>query len=390
MSQLCLTLNAGSSSLKFAACRREGDGTIARLVSGQVESLGPAARMLVKGKPPRDLGATDHRSALDEILRVLQTEIGSASVGAVGHRIVHGGVDFSAPVGLSAGVMEKLRLLIPLAPLHQPHNLACAEAAMYAFPDAMQLGCFDTGFHRNHPWVNDTFALPRRFYEDGVRRYGFHGLSYAYISSYLARNHPALHKGRVVVAHLGNGASLCAIREGVSVASTMGFSALDGLPMGTRCGQLDPGVVLYLLQNHNMDAAAITELLYRKSGLLGLSGISSDMRTLQASPAPEAREAIDYYVFRIQREVGAMAASLGGIDGLVFCGGIGENSALIREKITAPLGFLGIQCNPEANRANAIEIGTGEVPVMVIPTDEEAMIARACFAALTNTTRAIA
>jgi len=263
-------------------------------------------------------------------------------VGGVGHRITHGGIDFVAPTELTPSVLEKLEALAPLAPLHQPHNLKGVQAAKEAFPDAVQIGCFDTAFHRGHPWVNDTFGLPRKYYDKGVRRYGFHGLSYEYITSELVRTEPKLADGRVVVAHLGNGASMCAIRDEHSVASTMGFSALDGLPMGTRCGQLDPGVMLYLMEAEGMSASEISHMLYRESGLKGLSGMSNDMRALQASDTPEARQAIEYYVYRIRREIGAMAAVLGGIDGLVFCGGIGENSGPIRSKVCDGMEWLGI------------------------------------------------
>lgn len=378
---IVLTLNAGSSSLKFGAYSLENQ-TSAPLISGQVERLGPAARLRIKGAEPKDLGATDHARALDEILKALRDQLGEPKVMAVGHRIVHGGTDFTAPAQLDDVALQKLRLLIPLAPLHQPHNLACVDAAIAAFPDALQIGCFDTAFHRSHPWVNDTFALPRHFYDEGVRRYGFHGLSYDYITSYLSDNHPDLFKGRVVIAHLGNGASLCAAKGGKSIASTMGFSALDGLPMGTRSGQLDPGVMLYLLDQKGLSTAEITDLLYRKSGLLGLSGISGDMRTLEASDAPEAAQAIDYFVFRITREIGAMAASLGGIDGLVFCGGIGENSSYIRARVSENLAFLGIVCDEQKNQGNAEDIGAGETRLLAIPTNEELVMARACIKAL--------
>lgn len=373
-----LTINAGSSSLKFCAYHMEAPSD--PVVSGQVERLGADARLVRKGQPPEPLGQVDHAGALDRILRFLRDDTLLRDVTMVGHRIVHGGPEFTGPVRLDAPAIDRLRSLIPLAPLHQPHNLACVDAAISAFPQAMQVGCFDTAFHRSHPFVNDTFALPRTYYDEGVRRYGFHGLSYEYISGYLAEHDPDLHAGRVIVAHLGNGASLCAIKNGQSVASTMGFSALDGLPMGTRCGQLDPGVLLYLMDHKGMTAPEITDLLYRQSGLLGLSGVSSDMRTLEASDVAEAAEAIDYFVFRITREIGAMAASMGGVDGLVFTGGIGENSALIRGRVCAPLGFLGIACDPTANAANAQNIGTGPVRVMAINTNEEAVIARACVA----------
>jgi acetate kinase len=362
-----LTLNAGSSSIKFALFDAGG---ARRVADGQVERVGtPEARLLTGGEV-RLLGAVDHAGALDAILASLP----DGDIAAVGHRIVHGGVRHAGPAVLDAALREELQALVPLAPLHQPHNLAAVDAATARFPEAVQVACFDTAFHRGHPFVNDTFALPRRFYAEGVRRYGFHGLSYDYIAGRLARDHPALHAGRVVVAHLGNGASMCAIRGGRSIGSTMGFTALDGLPMGTRSGQIDPGVLLYLL-DQGWDAAGLTRLLYHESGLKGLSGISGDMRDLLASTAPEAAEAIDYYVFRIRRELGAMAAVLGGIDGLVFCGGIGENAAPIRERVIDGMDWLGLAVDRRANGRNATDIGSGRVRVLVIPTDEEAVIA---------------
>ena len=377
---LILTLNAGSSSLKFGLYGAQPEPEL--IVTGQVENLGLAARLVIDGGPTSELGPTDHAQALTQIMGALAPYLDGQTVAGVGHRIVHGGVSHGAPVALADDVIAKLRALIPLAPLHQPHNLACVAAAQAMFPGAPQIGCFDTAFHRTHPWVNDTFALPREFYDLGVRRYGFHGLSYDYITGVLQRDYPELVRGKVAVAHLGNGASICAVRNGQSVASTMGFSALDGLPMGTRSGQLDPGVVLYLMTEHQMTAEQITELLYRKSGLLGLSGVTSDMRTLEASNDPRAAQAIDYYVFRIQREIGAMAASMGGLDGIVFTGGIGENSSYIRGRVTEALGFLGITIDTGRNAANNIEIGAGATRVLVIPTDEERIIARAVARAL--------
>jgi acetate kinase len=311
-------------------------------------------------------------------LPVLEAELGGHIVDAVGHRVVHGGVAHGAPLQVTADVMASLRALEPLAPLHQPHNLAGIDAAREAFPDAVQIACFDTAFHRNHPWVNDTFALPRSLYDEGVRRYGFHGLSYEYICSYLKTARPEAHAGRLIVAHLGNGASMCALRDGRSIGSTMGFTALDGLPMGTRCGQLDPGVILYLLSAKGMSPEAISDLLYRDSGLKGLSGISQDMRTLTESDDPRAAQAIDYFVFRIRRELGAMAAVLGGLDTVVFTGGIGENAAVIREKVCAGQDWLGLHVDAVRNRDHAEDISApgSRVGVLVIPTNEEEMIRR--------------
>ena len=283
---------------------------------------------------------------------------------------------------LSDTVLHDLETYVPFAPLHQPHNLAACHAARDAFPGALQVACFDTSFHRNHPWVNDTFALPREFYDKGIRRYGFHGLSYDYVSGALARIAPHLHAGRVVVAHLGNGASMCALLGGRSVASTMGFTALDGLPMGTRCGQLDPGVLLYLMDQEGMSATEISDLLYRRSGLLGLSGLSNDMRTLEAAGTPEAEQAIDYFTFRIRRELGALTAALGGLDAMVFCGGIGENSATIRDRVCQGMQWLGLELDRASNADNAQVVSTplSRVRVLVIRTNEEIVIARAAAA----------
>ncbi|RDC71412.1 acetate/propionate family kinase [Rhodovulum sp. 12E13] len=377
-----LTLNAGSSSIKFGVYAAGDDP--ASLASGQVDRLGPEARLILEagdGREERAVEAADHRAGVAAILEAIRPATAGREVAGVGHRVVHGGTRFDAPAELTTEVRDRLAELVPLAPLHQPHNLAAVEAAVAAFPDALQVGCFDTAFHRGHPFVADAFALPRRFYDEGVRRYGFHGLSYDYIAGRLAAEHPALHAGRVVVAHLGNGASMCALSGGRSVASSMGFSALDGLPMGTRCGQIDPGVLLYLM-DRGMGADDLTRLLYRESGLLGLSGVSHDMRTLLASRDPDAEDAIAYYTHRIAREIGAMAAELGGLDALVFTGGVGENAAPIRARALAGLEWMGLAVDPEANAANARRIGAGDVPVLVIPTDEERVIARAVQEAL--------
>jgi acetate kinase len=379
-----LTLNAGSSSIKFGLYDTSPEPV--EELTGQVEALGTDAHLVLEPKGAtltrRALGPTDHAGAVQAILGAIAPFCAGRAIAGVGHRVVHGGPDLSAPVRLDDAMIETLSALIPLAPLHQPHNLAAVQAARAAFPEAVQVAAFDTAFHRGHPWVNDTFALPRRYYARGVRRYGFHGLSYDYISGVLAREFPDLAAGRTVVAHLGNGASICAMKAGRSVGSTMGFSALDGLPMGTRSGQLDPGVVLYLMHQEGLNADQIMHLLYHDSGLKGLSGISHDMRTLLAAHADEAKQAIDYYVFRLAREIGAMAAVLGGIDGLVFTGGIGEHAAPIRARALERLGFLGLAIAPEANAQNATRIGAGAARVLVIPTDEERIIARATVAEL--------
>lgn len=375
---IILTLNAGSSSLKFSLYRNQANDPL-ELLTGQVENLGPAARLIIKEndeKREEEIGAADHALAVKAILRSLKPVIADETVIGVGHRVVHGGVEFAEPCLITSDVLERLTALIPLAPLHQPHNLACVKAALDTFPNAVQVACFDTAFHRGHPWVNDTFALPKRFYDKGVRRYGFHGLSYDYISSTIEQQHPEFANAKVVVAHLGNGASMCALNNGKSIGSTMGFSALDGLPMGTRCGQLDPGVLLYLMdQGHSSEE--ISRILYKESGLKGLSGITSDMRELLASNDENAKRAIEYYVFRIQREVGAMAAVLGGLDALIFCGGIGENAPEIRARILTGLSFLGFELNVNANQNNQRDISTGKTEALLIKTDEERVIARA-------------
>lgn len=382
MSDLILTLNAGSSSIKFGLYRAADEPV--EEARGQVDALGPAARLVLRTggrEEARPVRAPDHAAGLTQILGALTPHLRSRPIRGVGHRVVHGGPDIDGPRLLDPDLVAGLSELSPLAPLHQPHNLAGITAAMAAFPTARQVACFDTAFHRGHPWVNDTFALPRQYYDAGVRRYGFHGLSYDYITGKLAQDFNDLHQGNVIIAHLGNGASLCAVRNGRSVGSTMGFSALDGMPMGTRCGQLDPGVILYFL-DQGMSAADIIALLYKDSGLKGLSGVSHDMRTLLASNLKEASEAIDYYTFRLSREIGAMAAVLGGIDALVFTGGIGEHAAPIRARALSNLGFLGLSVDADANAANATRIDAGAVPILVLPTDEERVIARATAARL--------
>lgn len=376
-----LTLNAGSSSLKFAVYTSDTDHP---LISGQVDRIGADATLKLKNDQGADLptqtgGMSTHHDALASVLLAIAPSLGGKTIDVVGHRVVHGGLWYDAPVRVTDEIVAQLTTLEPFAPLHQPHNLNGIKAAQAAFPDAPQIACFDTAFHRHHPYVNDTFAIPRTYFDKGVRRYGFHGLSYDYISSELHRIAPTIAQGRVVVAHLGNGASMCAIQGGKSVASTMGFSALDGLPMGTRCGQLDAGVVLYLMEQEGLSAAEISNMLYRDSGLLGLSGLSNDMRTLEASDRTEARQAIDYFVFRIQRELGAMAAAMGGIDAFVFCGGIGENSALIRDRVCERAGWMGIEIDHNRNNDHERVISSemSRTTVMVIPTNEELVIARA-------------
>jgi acetate kinase len=296
---------------------------------------------------------------------------------AVGHRVVHGGHHYSEPVVINDAVLEKFETLLSLAPLHEPHNVAGIKAARESFGDIPQVACFDTAFHRNQPFINDTFAIPRNYYEEGVRRYGFHGLSYEYIAKKLPELFPEHAKGRVIVLHLGNGASMAALKEGKSIASTMAFSALDGLPMGTRCGDIDPGVLLYLMQFKGMSAQAISDLLYKESGLKGLSGISNDMRTLESSDAPTAKEAIDYFVSRVKREIGSLSMALGGLDAMVFTGGIGENSVRIRKEVLEGCEWLGIELDSAKNTAGETIISTeySSVLCLCIPTNEEGMIA---------------
>ncbi|MFG1306535.1 acetate/propionate family kinase [Xanthobacter autotrophicus] len=380
-----LTLNAGSSSLKFSLY--DITGAPVQLAIGNVENIGRQPRLkasLGDGMPrvERELSpseASDHPSTLKTVLTLLREHFPKAHAAVVGHRVVHGGPRFSEPMAVTDEVMAELRTLSPFAPIHQPHNLAGIEAARAAFPDALQVACFDTAFHRHHPKANDVFALPREYYDKGIRRYGFHGLSYEYVSGELKRIAPLLHAGRVVVAHLGNGASMCGILDGRSVASTMGFTALDGLPMGTRCGQVDPGVIFYMVQQEGRTIDEVRDIFYNKSGLLGLSGISNDMRVLESAGVPEANEAVDYFVFRIRRELGGLAAALGGLDALVFCGGIGENSRKIRRRICDGMDWIGIELDHDRNDSGAQVISTdfSRARIMVIATNEEIVIARA-------------
>ncbi|MEO1111452.1 MAG: acetate/propionate family kinase [Pseudomonadota bacterium] len=381
MAPVILVLNSGSSSIKFNLYR----GSQTEL-SGQVSGLGASPHLSLKSHVAaltidRDLSedaGRSHRDALTALLPLLEAAMKGRPVDAVGHRVVHGGTHYTRPVRIDAQILDQLKSLEPLAPLHQPHNIAGILAAQDAFPEAVQTACFDTAFHRKHPFVNDTFALPRMYYDEGVRRYGFHGLSYEYICDYLQKSDTNVDRGKVIVAHLGNGASMCAIRNGQSVGSTMGFTALDGLPMGTRCGQLDPGVVLYLLTTKGMSPDEVSDLLYTNAGLKGLSGISQDMRELSRSSEPRAKEAIDYFVFRIRRELGAMAAVLSGLDTLVFTGGIGENAANIRSRVCADQDWLGMSISEEKNDESQIDISADDsrIKVLVIPTNEEEMIRR--------------
>ena len=382
-----LVLNAGSSSLKFALYPINGELAAKPAVSGQVEGIGATPEVTLKtadGERVQEKVVTQgsqgeqHRDALNHVFGLLARHNPSLSIVAAGHRIVHGGEHYSAPTRLDEAVLRELDGFVPLAPLHQPHNLRAVRAVATLMPEVPQVGCFDTAFHRTQPAVAQAFALPRKLSAEGVKRYGFHGLSYDYVARQLPAVIGERAHGAVVIAHLGNGASMCALRGGKSVASTMGFTAVEGLMMGTRTGSLDPGVMLYLMEQKGMDAKSLTNLLYKESGLLGVSGISQDMRTLLASPAPEAKEAVDLFCYRIARELGSLAAAAGGLDALIFTGGIGEHAAAVREKVAALSGWLGVAIDPAANAANAHRIDSADsrVAVAVVPTNEERMIAR--------------
>jgi len=393
MSDAILTLNAGSSSIKFALFARAATIPQQPELVGQIDGIGAAggqrAHLAARDASGRAMdnldldlgGAADspHKNALRLLVDWLHRHEAGWRIAGVGHRVVHGAQKFSQPIVLDVAIIDALREFVPLAPLHQPHNLAGIDAMSAALPGVPQVGCFDTAFHRSQPELAQLFALPRTITAQGVRRYGFHGLSYEYIAEVLPQQlEPARAKGRVIVAHLGNGASMCAMKDLRSQATTMGFTAVDGLMMGTRTGNLDPGVLLYLMDYQHLDAKALTRLLYKESGLLGVSGISQDMRVLLDSAAPEAREAVDLFCYRIVREVGSLAAALGGLDALVFTGGIGEHGAPVREQVCAPLGWLGLTLNRAANTANApiISAADSQIAVCVIPTNEEWIIAR--------------
>jgi acetate kinase len=379
-----LVVNAGSSSLKFQVFGLR-DGTLERRVRGQIEGIGTRPRLyatdgegaVLVDRSYEAVALPDLPAATAETGAWLRS-LGGLSLHAVGHRVVHGGPAFGRPVRVDAAVLTRLGEYEALAPLHQPNNLAAIRLGMARDPNVPQVACFDTGFHRDHPEHTDCYALPRAFYDEGIRRYGFHGLSYEYIAARLPDVAPEIAGGRVVVAHLGSGVSMCALAGGRSIASTMGFTALDGLPMGTRPGQLDPGVVLHLLTAKGMSPAEVTRLLYHDSGLKGLSGVSNDMRELLASEDPAAAFAIDHFVHRSGLHAGELAAALGGIDAFVFTAGIGEHSAPIRARIAERLAWLGAELDPAANEAGATRISTpaSRVTLLVVPTDEELMIAR--------------
>ena len=384
MRNAILVLNAGSSSLKFSVFVSGAD--LAPLVAGNVEELQGRARFRAKDATGTvvdehawpDGGPPGHEGAIAFLLDWLRANAGGGRLAAVGHRVVHGGADYAAPVRVTPAVLARLERLVPLAPLHQPHNLLPIRTLAARLPDLPQVACFDTGFHCVQSTVARAFALPRELSDAGVRRYGFHGLSYEYIASVLPQYDARAAAGRTIVLHLGNGASMCAMHAGKSVATTMGFTAVDGLPMGTRAGSLDPGVLLYLMDEHGMDARAIETLIYKRSGLLGVSGISSDMRELLQSDHPHAREAIELFCYRIGRELGSLAGALGGLDAVVFTAGIGEHAAPIRERVCRDASWLGLALDTTANARNGPRISGADsrVAAWVIATDEEHMIAK--------------
>jgi acetate kinase len=383
MHEPILVINAGSSSIKFSVFETGADRSLSPAAHGEVEGIGTASRLSVTDPQGRNLAerpvaGDDYESAIATIHNYCAVHIGEAKFAGIGHRVVHGGSAFSQPVLIDAQVVAALEALVPLAPLHQPHHIAAIRAVASAAPEVPQVACFDTAFHQTQPALAQHFALPRALAEKGVRRYGFHGLSYEYIVSVLPQIAPDSAGGKLVVAHLGNGASMCAIEDGRSIATTMGLSPVDGLMMGTRTGALDPGVILYLLQHEGMDATAVEKLIYEKSGLLGVSGLSSDMRVLLASELPAAKEAVDLFIYRIGRELGSLAAALGGLDALVFTGGIGEHAAEIRARVCRDARWLGIMLDEAANDAAGprISLPDSAVSAWVIPTNENLMVAR--------------
>jgi acetate kinase len=388
-----LVVNAGSSSVKFQIFSVDGDGRLRRKIKGQMDGIGSRPRMRATGSDGDTLA--DRADAIERIPDVtaalalagdwLRDELGVTPL-AVGHRVVHGGPDYDRPTLVDHAVVTRLERFTSLAPLHQPHNLAPIRSLLNNLPKLPQVACFDTAFHRGHDALADHYAIPRQLHAEGIRRYGFHGLSYEYIAKTLPQVAPDIAGGRVVVAHLGSGASMCAIKGGHSVESTMGFSALDGLAMGTRPGQIDPGVVLYLISEKGMSASNVQNFLYRECGLKGLSGISNDMRELESSTDPHATFAVDYFVYRASLNTGMLAAALQGIDAFVFTAGIGENSVGIRARIAEKLAWLGVALDPSENAKHAqlISMPGSRVPVYVVPTDEELMIAQHTLLLLLN------
>ena len=377
-----VVINAGSSSIKFALYDTE---PLAPLMRGVIDDIGGHARLVIKkdvenrmngcGEAP---AAGDHSDLMAWLLGLIEKRFADLRVTIAGHRVVHGGPQFDGPVRINAQIIEQLQQYSPMAPNHQPHNLNAIRAVARAWPGVVQVACFDTAFHRSQPRLAQLFALPRHLSDEGILRYGFHGISYQYITNILASVAPHIANGRVIIAHLGHGASMCAIHNGRSVATTMGFTAMDGLMMGKRCGDLDPGIVLYLMQQKAMSAPEVNRLLRKQSGLLGVSGISSDMRDLIGDDGAHAREAIDLFCYRAARQAGSLIAALGGLDAFVFTAGIGANSPLIRELIVARMGFAGLAIDEKANeRGDTVISAPGAKPeILVIPTNEELMIAR--------------
>jgi acetate kinase len=391
-----LVVNAGSSSVKFQLYGINRGGDPRRLIKGQMDGIGTRPRL--RAGYVDGTSAIDRTYSADEVSNLplaMQTagawlrETLRVDPVAVGHRVVHGGPDYDGPVLINDTVLGRLERYVPLAPLHQPNNLAPIHSIRTRFPDLPQVACFDTAFHRGHAAIADHYAIPERYYEEGVRRYGFHGLSYEFIAGSLPQTAPQIAGGRVIVAHLGSGASMCALSAGRSVESSMGFTALDGLPMGTRPGQIDPGVVLYLIEQKRMSVAAVQQLFYHECGFKALSGISNDVRVLDESADPRAAFALDYFAYRVGLEAGRLAAALGGVDGFVFTGGIGENSPSMRARIARHISWLGAELDPEANvRASSlISRPDSRVALYVIPTDEEMMIARHTLALLSGSAR---
>ncbi|MBT3069128.1 acetate/propionate family kinase [Rhodoferax sp. U11-2br] len=382
-----LVLNAGSSSLKFSVFRQATDSTeLQTILSGQIAGIGSLATFEAKDASRRVLAKhswneSDSNSRdvmLQYLLDWISTTLVDDQIVAAGHRVVHGGRFLGLPMKVTPALLNDLEQLVPLAPLHQPHNLAPIHILARNHPELDQVACFDTAFHSTQPKQAKTYALPRALSDEGVCKYGFHGLSYEYVSKQLLATRPELASGHIVICHLGNGSSLCAVKDGRSMDTTMGFTALDGVPMGTRSGSIDPGVLLYLMREKKMDLEAIEDLLYRRSGLLGVSGLSNDMKVLEESNDPHAREAVDLFCFRVAKEVAAMAASMGGLDALVFTAGIGENSPYIRNTIAQRLAWLGVKLDADANSSRQFNISAADarVPTFVVPTNEEMMIAK--------------
>jgi acetate kinase len=385
MTEAILVLNAGSSSIKFSVFVARDDA-LDLDVRGQIEGLFTAPHFIAKNPAGAAIAekhwdegvGLGHQGAVEHLGAFLRSGLAGLNLIGVGHRVVHGGLDYTRPVRVDATVLSRLERFVPLAPLHQPHNLTPIRLLLANQPGLPQVACFDTSFHRTAPPISQRFAIPAELHDAGVQRYGFHGLSYEYVASVLSQYDVCAAAGKTVVLHLGNGASMCAIDNGRSIASTMGFTAVEGLPMGTRCGSIDPGVLLYLMDERGMDARAVEKLIYTQSGLLGVSGLSSDMRTLLASDAPGAKLAIDLFLYRIRRELGSLAAALGGLDAIVFTAGIGEKAVPIRERVLRDAAWLGVQLDAQANAKDGPRISAdgSRVSAWVIPTNEELMIAR--------------